>query len=194
MRYSIHSILRSAALLLLVGVIFLGCNEITTAPTPDLSPADVDGLTSEASASKRGKRQTSRMNDRFATEDTGAQGTASVVLTQSGGIVIDRVKVVHLLPTTPYLLNVTVVPPGGSFPADVVSVSTSPVSTNSRGAFDIGFDLGAFASGIGYRVDIFVTHDPPSGAGSGAVGAILTALLGGDPLLACQPAYSVVVI
>ena len=48
MRYSIHSILRSAALLLLVGVVFLGCNEITTAPTPDLSLAEVEG--SEASA------------------------------------------------------------------------------------------------------------------------------------------------
>lgn len=32
MRYSIHSMLRSTALLLLVGVIFLGCNEIPTVP------------------------------------------------------------------------------------------------------------------------------------------------------------------
>ena len=95
------------------------------------------------------------------------------------------------MPNQNYLLNVTVTEPGGTFPADGV-VYTSPVTTDRRGNFTINnFDLGDFESGIGYRVDIFVTHDPPSGAGNFAP---LTALLGGDPLLACIPFWFVTVI
>ncbi len=100
MRYSIHSILRSAALLLLVGVIFLGCNEIPTPTAPDLSLAEVEGLIAP-SASKHGKHQVSDMNDRFADETTGANGFARVVLTQEGGIEIDVLKHQYL-DLTPY--------------------------------------------------------------------------------------------
>ena len=186
MRYSIHSILRSAALLLLVGVIFLGCNEITTAPTPDLSLAEVEG--SEASASKR-NLETSRMNDRFAVEK-GAHGIAKVIVIQTGGIVIDQVKAVRLLPNHPYLLNITTCPPPcAAFPAGI-TVHTTPVTTNSLGHIDIGFILpGVFPSGV-YRVDAFVTHDHPLLPGP----PVLPFLGGRDPLLACQPAWRVTVL
>ena len=52
MRYSIHSIPRSAALLLLVGVIFLGCNE---APTEVMSlEAPDQAVSNEITVGKRG--------------------------------------------------------------------------------------------------------------------------------------------
>ncbi len=186
MRDSIHSILRSAALLLLVGVIFLGCNEIPTPTAPDLSLAEGEGLTSEASASKHGKHKVSDMNDRFAGETTGANGFGRVVLTQFGTIEIDRVKVLRLLPNHTYELKVTTCTP---FPCAPAIVYTSgPVTTDKHGNFLIDdFSLGAFAPAI-YRVDLFVTH---THEGEGGINPLLDGLLVRDPLLACQPAFRV---
>ena len=73
MRYSSHFILRSAALLLLVGALFLGCNEAPTAPTAE------EGLTS-GPAFRHGipdGPHFSDLNDRFASE-SGASGWARV--------------------------------------------------------------------------------------------------------------------
>ncbi len=126
------------------------------------------------------------MNDRFATETTGANGFGRVVIIQKNGrIEVDRVQAGGLFPDHAYELNATV---------DLTSVFTSAsVMTNPSGQFKIKhFDLGAFAPGV-YRIDLFITHTHPTVPGSGATGVFLTGLLGRDPLLACQPAPSVTV-
>ena len=131
------------------------------------------------------------MNDRFANEK-GATGSARVNLTQEGGIEIDRVSAENLAPDHSYLLTVTVTPPGGTFPADA-AVFTHPVTSNLQGTFDhVKFDLGVFAPGIGYRVDVFVTHTHLPDTPRGPPFDIATE--GRDPLLACQPAFFVEVI
>ena len=148
-------------------------------------PPEVEGLTSEASLSKKGKGAVSDMNDRFAFEITGANGFATVRLTQKGKIKVGPVEVKDLLPKHDYLLNVTVTPPGGAFPADI-TLFTKRKKTDKRGKFKVrDFKLGKFEDGT-HRVDIFVTHKHTT---TGTPG--FPFLGGRDPLSACQPAFFV---
>ena len=133
-----------------------------------------------------GLQPTFDMNDRFATE-TGAHGTGQVVLTQSGEFVVKKVNAAGLLPDHDYVLTV-IISPGGSAPPVAGDVRTSAVATASSGGA-VKFknvNYGALAAGS-YRVDLFVTHDHPTVAGTNP---LLEAILGRDPLLACQPAVA----
>ena len=151
-----------------------------------LEPPEVEGLTSEVSLSKKGKGAVADMNDRFAVEKTGANGFATVRLTQKKGkIKVGRVEVKGLLPKHDYLLNVTVTPPGGEFPADII-LFTKRKKTDKRGKFKVrDFKLGKFEKGT-HRVDIFVTHKHTTTGTQG-----FPFLGGRDPLSACAPAFFV---
>jgi hypothetical protein len=177
-----------AAMAAAVAVVFaVACeqNPLTEPAEVAVAPATLDGLTPGPSYSMGaigGRPVVADMNDRFATEKTGANGDARVVLTQEGGIEIRRVKAKGLLPNHAYVLKVTVDLLG------TPTVFSQTTTTNKNGVFQVhNFHLGNFAPGT-YRVDIFVTHDHASGPPG-----FPNDVLGTEPLLACQPAYSIVV-
>jgi hypothetical protein len=134
------------------------------------------------------------MNDRFASETTGANGFARIRHTQEGSIEIAMVQVENLLPNHPYELQVTIqlaVP--GDFTGDIDIVTSGAITTNPDGHLLIKkVDLGSVAKGD-YRLDLFVTHTHSTDPGSGPTGEFLTTLMDRDPLLACQPAPVVTV-
>ena len=124
------------------------------------------------------------MNDRFATE-SGAHGTGRVVVTQSGNFVVKKVNAAGLLPNHDYVLTIIISPPGVPVPGDVRT--SAVVTSNPEGTVQFkNVNYGALATGS-YRVDVFVTHDHATTQGSNPV---LHAILGVDPLLACQPAVA----
>ncbi len=139
------------------------------------------------------------MNARFATEQTGASGSGEVEV-DDGSVEIE-VEVEGLLPNTPYELKVTIGEGGnadlGGFDGGSFGIVTfGPVTSADDGEVEFEEDLdllGLFGPGL-YRLDFFVTHIGPTVAGSGVVGPILTGILGRDPLLACEPAPSFIVI
>jgi hypothetical protein len=154
-----------------------------------LSPAVLTGLLLSvvlaSGAVAAGLQPTFDMNDRFATE-TGAHGTGQVVLTQSGEFVVKKINAAGLQSGHDYVLTVIISPGGG--PPVAGDVRTSAVVTaNPGGAVEFkNVNYGALAAGS-YRVDLFVTHDHPTVAGTNP---LLEAILGRDPLLACQPAVA----
>ncbi len=152
-----------------------------------LSPAVLAGLLlSGVLASSAVAQRAFDMNDRFATE-TGAHGTGQVVLTQSGEFVVKKINAAGLQSGHDYVLTVIISPGGG--PPVAGDVRTSAVVTANRGGA-VQFknvNYGALAVGS-YRVDLFVTHDHDTVAGTNPV---LEGILGDvDPLLACQPAVA----
>ncbi len=134
------------------------------------------------------------MNDRFASDTTGANGFARVRHTQEGSIEIAMVQVENLLPKHSYELQVTIqLADPGDFTGDVDIVTSGPITTNPDGHLLIKrVDLGNFDE-ANYRLDLFVTHTHPTVPGSPGVGEFLTTLLDRDPLLACEPAPVVTV-
>ena len=146
------------------------------------------------------KNQVSDMNDRFATDTTGANGFARVRLTQDGELIVDRVKAKNLEAEHNYQVVVTIQlgapftgPSAAGIQSDDVAYSGT-VTTDKHGNFGLDdFDTGTSAPGV-YRIDVFVTHTHTTGPGSGAGGINLTAEIARDPLLACQPAFIVTVI
>ncbi len=132
-----------------------------------------------------GKLDVRDMNDRFATEKTGANGLAKVRATQEGSIEVERVIARSLIPDHLYKVKVTV---------DLTTVfDTASIMSDKHGRLVVNdFDLGAFAPGV-YRLDIFVTHPHPAGTGTAGDGEFIAGLLGSEALLACQPAFTVTV-
>ena len=129
--------------------------------------------------------ETFDMNDRFATE-TGASGFGKVRATQEGCIEVSGVNAKNLRPDHAYEVTVTIqlaVP--GDFTGDVDIVTSDPIISDADGDLEINdFDLGCFDPGT-YRLDVFVTHDHPTGPDPFG--------LDRDILLACQPFPEVVV-
>ena len=88
------------------------------------------------------------MNDRFATETTGANGSATVRHTQEGSIEIKKVLVKNLLPNHPYQLKVTIqlADPGDFSDFDIET--SAPITSNANGHLVINkFNVGSFAPG-----------------------------------------------
>ena len=138
------------------------------------------------------------MNARFATEMTGASGSGDVEW-EDGSVEIE-VEVEGLLPNTPYELKVTIGTGGDAtlagFNTDFGFVTFGPVTSDDDGEVEFEEDLdllGLFGPGL-YRLDLFVTHIGPTVDGAPGVGAFLTTIFNRDPLLACQPAPSFIVI
>ena len=184
-------------LVLLTGValVLIGCEqEPLITPSPDNSiSTKASGELSDAKHDNNISSRTSSaklfdMNDRFASETTGANGFGKVSFTQTGGTVeVQLVQVTGLMPNHEYELIVTV---------DLVTVHTSDCFvSNSSGHWKItNFELPAvFDPGV-YRLDLFVTHCHVTVAGSGETGVFLTGLIGRDPLQACQPAVNLTVL
>jgi hypothetical protein len=175
-----------AAMAAAVAVVFtVACeqNPLTEPAEVAVALATPDGLLPSPSSATGGRPVVADMNDRFATEKTGANGDARVVLIQKGGIEIRRVKAKGLLPNHDYVLKVTT----DLFGTPTVFTSQT-ITTNKNGVFQIhNFHLGNLAPGT-YRVDLFVTHDHASGPAG-----FPNDVLGTEPLLSCQPAYSIVV-
>ncbi len=129
-----------------------------------------------------GPQPTFDMNDRAATE-AGAHGTGQVVVTQSGDFVVKKINAAGLEGGHEYVLTIIISPPGDPVSGDVRR--SAVVTSNPGGAVQFkNVNYGALATGS-YRVDLFVTHDHPTVAGTDPN---LDAIIDRDPLLACQPA------
>ncbi len=129
------------------------------------------------------------LNDRFATETTGAEGTIKFKDIQKGIFMeISKIKVKGLLPNHDYEIWVTVSPPGPPV-ANVISTQQfGPFTTNDDGKLKVK-KLQVTVSGTGtWRLDVFVTHtDTTAEMGVGELGELIAGLLDRDPLLACEP-------
>lgn len=185
-------------LILLTGValVLIGCEQ-----EPQITPSSDNSISTKASGelsdAKHDNNISSRtssaklfdMNDRFAFEKTGANGFGKVSFTQTGGTIeVKLIQVTGLLPNHEYELIVTV---------DLVDVYISEgFVSNSSGHWKItNFELPAvFATGVVYRVDLFVTHCHSTDTGVGVSGPFLTGLFMRDPLLSCMPFVNVEVV
>lgn len=128
------------------------------------------------------------MNDRFATEKTGANGFGKVFVTQSGGTIeVKLIQAKGLLPNHEYELQVTF--------DDFANFYTSACfASNPSGHWKItNFELPANFDPGDYRLDLFVTHCEPTVSGLGDTGEFLTAFFDRDPLLSCMPFVMVTV-
>ena len=133
------------------------------------------------------------MNDRFASAGakTGASGSGEVEA-DDGSIDIE-VEAENLLPNHDYELKVTIGPPGGFGPTNVLTFGPETSDDEGEIEFEIeDFDLVGLVGAGTYRIDLFVTHAHTPVFD--AVNPAITAALGGrDPLLSCIPAPVVTV-
>ena len=166
-------------LLTLSVLFFVGCNieEVQTIDEVQTLDSSNENLTQSRSSSG----ELFDMNDRFATEKTGANGFGKVFVTQSGGTIeVKLIQAKGLLPNHEYELQVTV---------DFENFYTSACfASNPSGHWKItNFELPANFDPGDYRVDLFVTHCEPTVPGDGDTGEFLTAFFDRDPLLSCEP-------
>jgi len=169
----IHILLMSFAI---ISLLILGCGKAT-------NPVEVP-LSKDSEVSSLAKGSPFIMDDRFATETTGASGSGTSDV--AGGSVETEVKAEGLIPGHPYELKVII---------NFANVVTFGGASNNEGEIEIEVDLDlvGIAGPGNHRLDFFFTHNHPTVAGSGATGAFLTGLLARDPLLACLPAQFVTV-
>jgi len=157
------------------------------------------GLTVAPTALAHGdQEQEFDMNDRFATA-IGASGSGESEV--DGDFVEVAVEAEGLLPHHQYEMKITI----GACPPDAISAGQCdgpagmflPVvvtcgweESDSKGEveFDCHLDLVELIGPGTYRLDWFVTHIHPTVPGMAGNGALLSDVLGRDPLLACQPA------
>jgi hypothetical protein len=133
------------------------------------------------------------MNDRFAFEK-GASGSGKLSVHKDSIKV--AVKAEGLIPKHEYEMKLTIGDPDDAPVAgDPVVVTCGPKTSSSSGKLRIRctIDLLDFLAPGTYRVDIFLTHIHSTDPAGDPDGELLAVVLGRDPLLACQPATTVMV-
>jgi len=126
-----------------------------------------------------------KMDDRFATEQTGASGFGKIRAAQEDCIEVTGINAKGLTPNQEYEFKVTISDDPEDFPNNIVRVVTSsPIDSDEDGDIEISnLALGCFSPG-NYRVDLFVTHTFEPTELNGPIAVALER----DPLLACIPA------